>query len=272
MSTTVTQTQTVTTTMRSSPVKVTLNVTSDTICPWCYIGFKQINNAIQKAKAAKLPITFDVEFSPFMLDPTLPVTGSRPRRERYIEKFGEARSNAIVETLGNVGKELGINFTYDGVISQTILSHRILMKAYQLGGQDAQQTLLAIIFKGFFEENKNVGDVDWLAQTAEQAGFMSAAEAKKFLESSELEKEVTRKIEMAQMMGITGVPFTIINGRWALSGAQPSEVFYQVFEKLAKEPKTKGHNKAVDGPTCENGVCTAAEHEHTHPPAESCEV
>ncbi|KZP00369.1 thioredoxin-like protein [Calocera viscosa TUFC12733] len=177
MSTTVTQT--VTSTMRSTPVKVSLNVTSDTICPWCYIGFKQINNAIQKAKDNKLPITFDVEFAPFMLDPTLPVHGSKPRWERYKAKFGEERAKAVVQNLGNVGKELGINFTYDGVISQTIYSHRILTKAYQLGGQDAQQTLLALIFKGFFEENKNVGDVDWLSQTAEQAGFISASEVRR---------------------------------------------------------------------------------------------
>lgn len=263
----VTITQTVASTLRSAPIKVSLNVTSDTICPWCYIGFKQINNAIQRAKDNHLPITFDVEFSPFMLDPTLPSKGSRPRWDRYLEKFGEPRAKAIVQTLDKVGKELGIDFKYDGMISQTIASHRILAKAYNLGGQDAQQKLLSVIFRGFFEENKDVGDLDWLAGCAEQAGVMSAAEAKRFLESGELEKEVNAKIEMAQLMGITGVPFTIVNGKWALSGAQPSDVFYAVFEKLAKEPKSKSHGKVADAAMCEGEVCTA-----TTSGAETCDV
>jgi len=266
MSTTVTQT--VTSTARSTPVKVTLNVASDTICPWCYIGFKQINNAIQRAKDNKLPITFDVEFSPFMLDPSLPEHGTQPRHQHYEYKFGENRAKGVMQTLGKVGEELGINFAYDGVISQTITSHRIITKAYQLGGQDAQQKMLSLIFKGFFEENKDVADINWLAQCAEQAGFMSAAEAKKFLESDELENDVNRKIEMAQMMGITGVPFTIINSKWALSGAQPSEVFYQVFEKLARG---KGHHvKSGEGVSCEAEVCTATSPAAS--PAETCEV
>ncbi|EJU05095.1 thioredoxin-like protein [Dacryopinax primogenitus] len=268
MSTT-TVTQTTTGTMRTTAVKVTLNVTSDTICPWCYIGCKQINNAIQRAKDAHLPLTFDVEFSPFMLDPSLPQQGSVLRKERYFEKFGEVKAMAIMQTLGKVGHDLGIDFKYDGTVSQTTKSHRILTKAYQLGGQEAQQKLLQLIFKGFFEQNRNVGDDDFLAQCADQAGFMSAAEATKFLQTDELQKEVDRRIEMAQRMGITGVPFTIINGKWALSGAQPSDVFYQVFEKLAREPKTKGHHYHHDDASCENGACTAT---HANPPAETCQV
>jgi len=154
--------------------------------------------------------------------------------------------------LDKVGKGLGINFSYGGLTSQTIASHRILTKAYNMGGQDAQQKLLGIIFKGVFEQDKDVGNLDWLASCTEESGLMSHAEAKKFLETDELEDDVMRKIEMAQRMGITGVPFTIINGKWALSGAQPSEVFYRVFEKLAREGK--GKIQGVDGKACEAGA------------------
>jgi len=252
-----TVTQTVAATLRSSPVKVSLNITSDTICPWCYIGYKQINRAIDQAKANNLPLTFDIEFGPFMLDPSLPTSGGQPKLERYVDKFGADRARSITANLDKVGKSLGINFAFGGLTSQTIASHRILTKAYKLGGQDAQQALLSAVFKGYFEQEKDVGDVNWLASCAQEAGVMPADEAKKFLESTELEDDVMRRIEMAQRMGITGVPFTIINGKWALSGAQPSEVFYRVFEKLAREPKSKIQGVS-DGKACEaspGGTC-----------------
>jgi len=234
-----TVTQTLTSALRSTSLKVTLNITSDTICPWCYIGFVQINRAIEMAKENKLPLTFEVEFSPFMLDPTLPKVGGQPKMERYIEKFGEARANQAVANLDRAGRELGIAFRFGGLTSQTTLTHRLLMKAFQDGGQELQQPLLKEIFAGYFEQDRDVGDIDWLSSCAEKVGVMSASDAAAFLESDELEAEVEQLIEMAQAMDITGVPFTIINRKWALSGAQPSDVFYQVFQKLAKEPKSK---------------------------------
>ncbi|KAG6884880.1 hypothetical protein C0993_007545 [Termitomyces sp. T159_Od127] len=107
------------------------------------------------------------------------------------------------------------------------------MKAGQVGGQKLQLPILCGIFKANLEDSKDIADMNVLAEIAESVGMMSKGEAMKFLQSDELVKEVENMCEKARDIGITGVPLTIIDGRWAVSGGQSSDVYVQIFKKLA---------------------------------------
>jgi predicted DsbA family dithiol-disulfide isomerase len=134
-------------------------------------------------------------------------------------------------------------------MSQTTRAHRLCQKAYKIGGQNFQIPLLCAVFKAHMEDAKDIADINVLAELAESTGTMSKAEvcsafsseqmffqpltpfseqAVAFLESDELEKEVNSMCDEARSKGITGVPMTIIDGKWAVSGGQSSDVFIQV--------------------------------------------
>lgn len=116
----------------------------------------------------------------------------------------------------------------DGVISSTLGAHRLTVKAYRLGGQRLQLPLLTAIFKAYTTDAKDIGSLEVLGDAAESAGVMSKQEAIEFLKGDELKDEVVKMAEAAKVNGIKGVPITIIEGKWALSGGQKAEVFVQV--------------------------------------------
>ncbi|QRV91018.1 DSBA-like thioredoxin domain protein [Ceratobasidium sp. AG-Ba] len=220
--------------MSAAARTVNLKVISDSICPWCLIGTMELRKALARAKENALPLKINIEYRPYQLDPTLPETTTVDRRERYVKKFGD-RIQSIHDNLAERARPLGLNLKFGGVIRQTTPSHRLLLKAYETGGQDAQQAILTELLKGYHEREEDIGDPEVLAGYAEKTGVMSRTETLEFLATDEMKKEVADGIQEAREMGVTGVPFTVINNKWAISGGQPSEVFYQVFEKLANE-------------------------------------
>ncbi|GAA5988570.1 hypothetical protein JCM5350_004457 [Sporobolomyces pararoseus] len=221
----------------SSNKQVALEVTSDSICPFCYIGFNRITSAISRAKAENLPLEFSLRFAPFLLDPTLPPSPGENKRERYIKRFGGVEKVAKMEEAmieRGRGCNPPIEFSYGGNVSQTTDSHRLIEKAYLLSGEEGQKALVARLFKSYFEEEQDPASHDVLSRDAETAGIMSKDEALAFLKSDELLKEVQEGIRKAQLRGISGVPFTIINDKLAISGAQEEDTFLEVFRQLAK--------------------------------------
>lgn len=124
----------------------------------------------------------------------------------------------------------GLSFcrNYAGYMSQSTRAHRLSRKAYLLGGQRFQLPVLCGLFKAHLEESKDIADFDVLADIAERVGMMSRQEALDFLHSDELEQEVLDLMDEAKKKGVTGVPFVIIDGKWAVEGGQSSEVFIQV--------------------------------------------
>jgi len=152
----------------------------------------------------------------------------------YIKRFGDEKFKTYQDTISKWANETGIPISFNGVMSQSTRAHRLALKAHQIGGQEMQLPILCSIFKAYLEEAKDIADVNVLAQLAAQAKMMSEAEALKFLQSDELEKEVNTMCEKARNMGITGVPMTIIDKKWAVKGGQSSDVFVQIFKKLAE--------------------------------------
>ncbi|POY71436.1 hypothetical protein BMF94_5749 [Rhodotorula taiwanensis] len=216
--------------------RVDLEITSDSICPFCFIGKRRVEEAIRRAKDDKLPLDFHIRFAPFLLDPTLPASPGDNKRDRYTRRFGGAeRVQKMEEAMIQRGLECNppIKFSYGGVVSQTTDSHRLIEKARELKGEEGQLRLVERLFKTYFEEEGDPGSHELLSRDAETAGIMPASEAKAFLASDELKDVVAAGIQKAQMRGISGVPFTIINDKLAVSGAQETETFYEVFKKIA---------------------------------------
>lgn len=181
--------------------------------------------AIDAAKRENLPLDFKLQFQPFQLDPTL---ADQPldKREVYNKKFGAERFAAMQEQMKARGKEVGIDFSYGGVLRQTIDSHRLIDKAFKVGGEPMQRAVVEALFSGYFEKEQDIGSVEFLADCAVTAGVMQSKEqAAEFVKGTELKSDVMAAIRDAQMMGVSGVPYTIVNQRYAVSGAQEPAAF-----------------------------------------------
>ncbi|KAF5371845.1 hypothetical protein D9615_009544 [Tricholomella constricta] len=216
---------------------VKLTIVNDFVCPNCCIGQHELLTAISHCKdTLKLPLSFELEHMPFRLvsDACLPEGTTKVDKSTFYEKrIGKDKFTTFENAISKWANEKGIPISFRGVMSQSTRAHRLALKAGKIGGQKLQLPILCGVFKANLEESKDIADIDVLAEIAECTGMMTKDEAIKFLESEELEKEVNQMCEKARTIGITGVPMTIIDGRWAVSGGQSSDVFVQIFKKLA---------------------------------------
>ncbi|TFY73955.1 hypothetical protein EWM64_g10057 [Hericium alpestre] len=184
------------------------------------------------AQCSALPISFEVEFRPFLLHPDLPDEGL-DKLEWFYRKIGKAKFDSIMEMAIQQGENVGISFSFQGKIAQTTRAHRLMNKALQIGGSPKQLELVRLLFKAYMEEEQDIADMAMLSEMAECAGVMSKDDAIKFLDSDELLEEVMTQVAEARGKGVTGVPFTIIDGKWAVSGGQMAPVYVKIFNKLA---------------------------------------
>lgn len=221
--------------MTAAQKVVNLVVIGDLICPWCYIGEKEMERAIDAVK--DLPLTIKVEHRPYQLQPSLPEDQAIVKREWYLNRFGKDKFAMFEQMVTTRGSQLGLNISYDGTITQTIRAHRLSLKALKVGGQERQEAFLNAVHKAYFEQGKNLGDFEVLSELAEASGLMSKEQATKFLETDECREEVINMMAEARKKGVTGVPFTIVDGRWAVIGGQTADVYIQIFKKLAQTEK-----------------------------------
>jgi len=214
---------------------IKVSVLADLTCPWCYIGGKEIDAALERLKLPSTsPVKFEIEHRPFLLNPGLKEDEIQPKKEYIGAKLGKVRWEQMCTVMAERCKQLGLPGFSDGVIFPTIRAHRLLLYTWNKCGADVQHKLLYDLYEGTLYRAENLHDVEKLATYAEKAGVMSKDEAIKFLKSDELQAEIIRIMSCAQRNGITGVPFTIIDGRWAISGGQTADVYYEIFQKLAK--------------------------------------
>jgi predicted DsbA family dithiol-disulfide isomerase len=214
-------------------MKVQVDVVSDVICPWCFVGKRRLEKAI-----AELGPEYEVHVSwhPFELNPDMPVEGIA-RREYRVRKFGSwERSQALDRQVAQAAREDGICFAHDRMerTPNTFAAHRLLWLAGQRGVQDVVAEQL---FRGYFEEGLDVGQVDVLRRIGEQAG-LEPGELDEVLTGETGTEEVRAEEEAFREAGISGVPFFILNGRLALSGAQPAELFARALRQAALETDT----------------------------------
>jgi len=218
----------------AEPKVVKVSVISDITCPWCFIGLKELDMAINRVKIpASKNVKFEIQHKPFLLNPTLPEDEVQKKMDYVAERIGMARWNQARTLMAERCKQLGMKpFQCDGYVFSTWRAHRLLAYAWNKAGADAQHKLLYALYEGTFYRCEKLNDIDLLAKHAEDAGLMSKDEAITFLKSDELHSEVQSMVTCAQRNGVSGVPFTLIDGRWAISGGQSADVYYNIFQKL----------------------------------------
>ncbi|MDO8252660.1 MAG: DsbA family oxidoreductase [Rhodoferax sp.] len=197
---------------------LTIDVVSDVVCPWCYIGKRKLEAALALPEAAILPNVV-IRWHPFQLNPDMPAQGV-PRQQYLEDKFGgPARAAEIYERVRAAGQAVGLTLNIDGITRQpnTLAAHALLAFA-QSGDADASD-IQERLFKAYFVENRFIGDPDVLAEIAEEAG-LNGDDARAFVSDPEHLDVVAQADAHVRGLGISGVPFFIFNQKVSLSGAQ----------------------------------------------------
>jgi len=213
-----------------------IEIFSDVICPWCFIGKRRFETAISRLRDRGVDVQVDYTFRPFQLDPTAPTDSPTPAKDAYAKKFGgPERATEILDHVTSVAAQDNITFNMDiAVRANTFLAHRLLSYALKLHGAAVQILLKERIMDAYFTDGKDIGDIDVLADCAESAGI-NRAEAHTFLNSDELVDEVRSEIAEAAEYGVTAVPTFIINGQWSVPGAQDVEMFERIIERMLEK-------------------------------------
>ncbi|KAI0179885.1 DSBA oxidoreductase [Hypoxylon sp. FL1284] len=210
---------------------INIKIVSDTVCPWCYIGKRRLDKAIdlyRKVYPEGKDDTFSINWAPFYLDPTSPKVGV-PVTERMVERFGPQRFAALQQRLQLMGREEGIDFGFDGKVGNTRDSHRLI----QLGktkGEDAQNRVVLELFRSYFESDGDITSHASLTRAAVKAG-LDEAEVRDWLGSDKGGKEVDAEVQEAYAKDIHGVPHFTIQGKYDVDGAQDVQAFLEAFAK-----------------------------------------
>ncbi len=209
-----------------------IDVISDVVCPWCYIGKRHLEQALVLWNERHPDEPVEVHWHPFELNPDLPTTGV-DRREYLEAKFGGPdRAREIYARVRAAGLGAGIDFDFDRIRVQpnTVDAHRLVAWAAERGGQDA---MVEALFRGYFLEGLDYTSHEALATVAAGAGF-DAREARDFLASGDGAEMIKADEQVAARIGVTGVPFFIFDQRLAVSGAQPPEVIVDAMEQAGE--------------------------------------
>ena len=205
------------------PPPLVVDVISDVVCPWCYLGKRRLERALE----ATGPV--EVRWRPYQLDPGIPPEG-RDRAAYMAAKFPDAARLAEAQgRLTELGREVGVAFDFAAIrrSPNTLDAHRLIRFATQAGVGDA---MVERLFADYFERGRDIGDRAVLAEAAQDCGVGDVAAR---LASAEGKVEVEAEIEQARQIGVEGVPFFIFAGRLAVSGAQSEDVFAQAIAQAA---------------------------------------
>ncbi len=203
---------------------VQIDIYSDTVCPWCFIGKRRLERAL----AARDDIDVSIRWHAFQLNPDMPAAGME--RERYLaSKFGgPERAASVYATIARAGHAERIPFDFEAIprMPNTIQSHRLVRYADRFGMQDA---VVEALFKAFFFDGEDIGDDVTLLRVGSRVGLERDATAA-FLAGEEERDTVVAEDLRARRMGINAVPFFVVNGDYAISGAQEPEAFFPLFD------------------------------------------
>jgi predicted DsbA family dithiol-disulfide isomerase len=209
-----------------------VDIVSDTICPWCYIGKRRFERALALSGRNDVAISW----RPFQLNPDMPPEGMT--RDDYIRaKFGGGdRPRQIYQAIAESGREAGIEFQFARIrrTPNTVLSHRLV---YWSAKQERQDEIVGELFRAYFEDGLDIGSPEVLADCARRAGLDEEL-ACKYLQSDEGRQEVVASDVYARRLGINGVPCFIVNRKYAVSGAQPPSAFVEVFNLAERDAAT----------------------------------
>ncbi len=218
---------------------VVVEVWSDVVCPWCYIGVRRFAAAVAElADDPDFATPIEIVYRPFQLDPKAPPGTTMPVAEAYARKFGgPEQAAAIIENITATAAAEGLEFHLDRAQrANTRDAHRLLWYAATSGPPGAQAELKERLLAAYFVDGRNVGDPDVLVEEAAAAG-LDADDVRRFLDSDAGHAEVDEALAYAAEAGITAVPTYVIDGRWSIPGAQDPAVFVQVLRRLTTTPR-----------------------------------
>jgi predicted DsbA family dithiol-disulfide isomerase len=225
-----------------------VEIWSDVMCPFCYIGKRKFEGALKQFEHAD---HVEIIWKSFQLDPEMKTDSSKNTHQYLADRKGWTYEYAkeVSAHVTGLAKEVGLDYHFDkSVVANSFNAHRVshLAKQYNLG--DAMEEAL---FKAYFTEGKNIDDAETLIQLGTSIG-LKAEEVEEVLVRNLYAEAVKKDIEEAQQVGVRGVPFFVIDRKLAVSGAQPGEVFLSALNKAWSEQKeaiatTDGASCSVDG-------------------------
>lgn len=200
-----------------------IEVFSDVICPWCFIGKRRLERALSQ----RPDVPVEIVWRAYQLNPWMPAEGM-DRAQYLAAKFGSADAGRVYDTITQVGKTEGLDFRFDLIprTPNTVDAHRLIRRA---GGEGMQGVVVESLFRAYFFEGRNLGSRADLARIAGTAG-MDEAGVRAWLDTDGDAEAVRQEDALARRMGIQGVPCFIVDRRWAISGAQEPEYFMPLFD------------------------------------------
>jgi predicted DsbA family dithiol-disulfide isomerase len=215
--------------LKGSTMSIQIDVYSDVICPWCYLGKKRLEAALE---ATGKRDQAEVRFLPYELNPATPPEGLDHKAHLAAKFGGKHVLDAAHGRLAALGKEVGINYQFDSIerTPNTFNAHRVLWLAEKEGKGNAAHNAF---FKAYFTDGKDIGDKKALTELAVSFG-LDKQKVEDLLAGNKGEEEVRQAEEKAYDLGVNGVPFFVFNDKFAISGAQNVETFVKALEQAAK--------------------------------------
>ena len=226
--------------------QILIDVVSDVVCPWCYIGKRRLEKGIEGTQYSD---NVQVKYHPFQLDPSVPIEGTD--FQAYMENRFGAGFVSKFQQVEQAAQGEGLEFDFEKLPKaiNTFTLHRILTIAEADGIQSAVKEAL---MKAYFVDRQDLTQENILIDLMQMFSW-SAEKTKEILNSDVAADGVKEEMNYYRQLGVTGVPYFIFNQKYAVSGAQPAEVFAEIIEKVAQEMNIEpvvGEVREVDGENC----------------------
>lgn len=229
-----------------------IEVWSDFVCPFCYIGKRRLEHALQQF-SYRDEIT--VEYKSYELDPNAASDPGKSIHEIMATKMGSTVDKAknMNDNLANQAAEVGLTYNFDSMKhTNTLDAHRVAKYAAKQGkGKEMTERLL----KAYFTDSKHIGDLETLKELAEEIG-LDASAVNTLLQTDDYRNQVRADEEEAKQIGVEGVPFFVLAEKYAVSGAQSTETFTEVLEKVWEEQQSKSALKSLNPKKSKTMYCT----------------
>lgn len=212
---------------------VRIDIWSDVVCPWCYIGKRRFDTALERLKAKGITEHIEVVYRSYQLDPTAPTSSTTPAKDAYAKKFGgQERAEQILRHVTDIAAQDDIVFNMDQALrANTSLAHRVLHWVLLMYGHNNQARCKEAFLAAYFTDGLDVGNLNVLVQVCEGVSIDTSG-LHEWLASGGGEKEFAQDLSDAALRDITAVPSFVINDQFIIPGAQDVAVFEQVLEKM----------------------------------------
>lgn len=212
-----------------------IEVWSDVVCPFCYIGKRRLESALESFPHRE---DVTVEFKSYQLDPNAKQYAGESYYDKMSEKFGSVeRVKQMTDNLAVQAKTVGLDFDFENAKHTNTLDAHRLSKFAKAEGKDDK--ISEALLKAHFVDGKDVGDVETLAELAVEAGLDKSAALEVINDKNAYKDEVEHDINEARQFGVSGVPYFVINRKYAISGAQPPETFKKALDQVWEEEQPK---------------------------------